>query len=107
MGKIEFYNENELCTLIEYTVPSEPIFVKNYTEDLVHTAFGVKENVNWDDLILFLKSRCFPENRANKKQLLRLLEIEDYDPWKIVKKTQGKFSNPRLKPWDCKREIEK
>ncbi len=37
----------------------------------------------------FMESRCFPPNRANCRQLLDIMGLESYDPWKIVKYTHG------------------
>lgn len=34
-------------------------------------------------------TRVFPENRVGSEQLLDELELDKYDPWYIVKKTNG------------------
>lgn len=92
MSKIKFYDRDMLCTEIQYTIPSEPIHIINHTDDMVLRAFGINTAPTWDDLEEFLRSRCFPETRANARQLLRILGVDYYDPWEIVKKTQGKMA---------------
>ena len=91
MEKIIFYNNNEICTEISYTIPSEPVKVINHTNDVVLRAFGNNINPDWDDLEEFLRSRCFPETRYNKKQLLKELGVPYYDIWEICKKTEGRM----------------
>ncbi len=41
----------------------------------------------------FLESRCFPKYRANKREILDMMGIENYVPWKIVTLTHGAIMN--------------
>lgn len=91
MGKINYYNNNMLCTEIFYNKPTEPLKIVNHTDNLFLRAFGVIDNPTWNDLEHFLCSRCFPEQRANKKDLLRILGVDSYNPWEICKKTEGRM----------------
>lgn len=91
MQKILFYNNTDLCTEIFYDFKAETVSIINHTEDLILRAFGINANPSWQDLEQFLRSRCFPEERVNKKHLLDLLEINCYDPWLILQKTKGKM----------------
>ena len=91
MQKILFYNNEELCTEIFYDFKTETVSIINYTNDIILRAFGANEDPSWQDLNTFLRSRCFPEERINKKHLLNLLGIEYYDPWLILPKTKGKM----------------
>lgn len=91
MSKILFYNKDKLCTEIIYTKETKSISIVNYTDDLIFRAFGINENPSWTDLENFLRSRCFPEERMNRKHLLELLGVDYYDPWLITKKTEGRM----------------
>lgn len=92
MNIINVYNDKTLCTQIGYTIPSEPIIVKNYTNNLVFKAFGNNLHPTWEDLEDFLESRCIPRTRANIKDLIDAMGIDHYDPWLIVRKTKGKMA---------------
>lgn len=84
------------CTVIDVDFLEQKINVQNKTADPVHRAFGMIENPTWKDFEGFLKDRCFPETRGNKKALLRQLDLTDYDPLQIVEKTQGRMADDEL-----------
>jgi hypothetical protein len=84
------------CTVIDVDFLEQKIYIQNKTTDLVHRAFGVIENPTWNDFEVFLKDRCFPETRGNKKELVRQLGLTDYDPLQIIEKTQGRMSDDEL-----------
>ena len=88
--KIYYYNNKTLCSII--TVTGKDISVENYTENIFHRAFGRNLSPTYEDFEEFLKDRCFPETRRNKKQILESLNLDVYDPLEIVKKTEGRMA---------------
>ena len=84
------------CTVIDVDFLEQKISIQNKTADPVHRAFGMIEDPTWNDFEGFLKDRCFPETRGNRKELLRQLGLTDYDPLQIVEKTQGRMADDEL-----------
>ena len=84
------------CTVIDVDFLEQKISIQNKTADPVHRAFGMIEDPTWNDFEGFLKDRCFPETRGNRKELLRQLGLTDYDPLQIVEKTQGRMAEDEL-----------
>ena len=84
------------CTVIDVDFLAQKIWIQNMTDDPVHRAFGIIEHPTWEDFEAFLRERCFPETRGNKKALLRELGLTDYDPLQIVEKTQGRMADDDL-----------
>ena len=93
------------CTVIDVDFLEQKISIQNKTADPVHRAFGVIEDPTWNDFEGFLKDRCFPETRGNRKDLLCQLGLTDYDPLQIVEKTQGRMADDEL--WLKVRYIER
>lgn len=87
---IYYYDREKLCTVIHWK--GFDVSIENFTDDIYSRAFGRKENVSWEDLKKFLESRCFPRNRTNAKEILTNMGLEEYDPFQIVKKTQGRMA---------------
>ena len=81
------------CTVIDVDFLDQKVSIQNKTADMVHRAFGVTENPTWKDFEAFLRERCFPETRGNKKELLRQLGLTDYDPLQIIEKTRGRMAD--------------
>ncbi len=81
------------CTNIDVDFMSKKIEIQNRTDDIIHRAFGLVENPDWEQFEEFLRLRCFSENRGNKKEILRELGISSYDTLQIIEKTQGRISD--------------
>lgn len=94
--RITYMNQETPCTVIDVDFMNERILIQNKTDDLIHRAFGINEQPTWDDFEIFLRDRCFPETRGNKKSILRSLGLDYYDPLAIVEKTQGRISEDNL-----------
>lgn len=90
--EIRYYNKKKLCSLIYADDTTHEVYVKNYVDNPVKRAFGVCEIPSWEDLQKFIESRCIPKERAGLKHYLDSLELPSYDPWVIVKKTQGRMA---------------
>lgn len=96
MGKIECYNNDKIVCVITYSTPHNPVYVENISSFFLDHPFGPRTEVNWDELEKFLESRCFPKERPNCKELLYLLDVDSYDPWQIIKKTEGRMCEDHM-----------
>ena len=56
------------------------------------SAFGVNRKPTWDDLQIFLKDRCVPQERDGLKYYLSDLGLDCYDPLAIIRKTEGRMA---------------
>ena len=88
--------QNRPCTAIDVNFLQNKIKIQNYTKDILHRAFGVKEDPTWEDFYVFLQDRCFPKTRGNVKAVLAGLGLQDYDPLQIVEKTNGRTAEDDL-----------
>jgi len=39
-----------------------------------------------------LEERCIPRGRVGLREYLEIIGLDEYDPWEIVKKTQGRMA---------------
>ena len=88
--------QNRPCTAIDVNFLQNKIKIQNYTPDILHRAFGIKEDPTWEDFYVFLQDRCFPKTRGNVKTVLAGLGLQDYDPLQIVEKTNGRTAEDDL-----------
>ena len=84
------------CTIIDVDFLHQKIYIQNRTADLLHRAFGVISQPTWEDFENFLRDRCFPETRGNARQLLKDMQMDCYDPLRIVEKTGGRMADDDL-----------
>ena len=91
--RIKYMFRNVTCTVIDIDFLHEEVKIKNYTNDILHRAFGANEHPTWDDFEVFIRERCFPETRGNAKDILKALNIANYDPLQIVEKTNGRLAD--------------
>ena len=90
--RIYYMFREHLCTLIDVDEVNRRVQIRNYTRKLQFRAFGAAEAPDYEDYEAFLESRCFPRQRDKKKLILEELGIPFYDPFLIVKKTQGRMA---------------
>lgn len=90
--KLNYYNNNDLCTVIIADYTAQTVKFENYTDNSIYTAFGVKSTVSWKDYNNFLKDRCVPESRMGLKHYLNSIKVDEYNPLEIIKKTKGKMA---------------
>ena len=88
--------QNRPCTAMDVNFLQNKIKIRNYTKDILHRAFGIKEDPTWEDFYVFLQDRCFPKTRGNVKTVLAGLGLQDYDPLQIVEKTNGRTAEDDL-----------
>lgn len=87
----KFYENKNLCTQICADYTDKTVSIKNNTDDVLKTAFGVNEIPCWDDFVEFLESRCIPRSRAGLREYLDALGLCEYNPEKIIKITEGRM----------------
>lgn len=88
--KIDYMYKQMVCTTIYVDFWNQKIQIVNKTNDILHRAFGVNENPNWNDFEYFLRERTFAKSRGDRKVLLNALGLDNYDPLRIVEITKGK-----------------
>jgi len=42
--------------------------------------------------VSFMEERCISKGRAGLREYLEAIDLDEYDPWEIVKKTQGRMA---------------
>lgn len=89
--QIDFMYKNTVCTGIFVNFKEKKIKIINKTSDVLHCAFGVNETPDWNSFNEFLEERCFSKARGDRRELLKLLEIDSYDMLQIVERTKGKI----------------
>lgn len=90
--RMAFYDKNVLCTEICVDLSDKSLSVKNYTDNIVKTAFGNNLFPDWNDFEVFLEERCVPESRSGIREYLEALGLDRYDPFEIIKKTGGRMA---------------
>lgn len=90
--RIWYMYKDTPCTLIDVDEVRKIIRIRNYTDNVQFTAFGIKENPTIEDYNEFLESRCFPRTRDKMKLVLKDLGIPFYDPYLIIQKTEGRMA---------------
>jgi len=80
------------CTCIDVDENNQVVEIKNYVKNYQFRAFGIKEEVSYEEYMDFLKSRCFPETRDKMKLILEDLNLPFYDPYMIICKTEGRMA---------------
>jgi len=89
-------NKRTPCTEIDVDFLNQKICIQNYTDDILHRAFGILEKPTWEDFEDFLQYRCFSRTRGNEKEILKSLQLQAYDPLQIVEKTRGKITDDNM-----------
>lgn len=90
--RLNYYNDQELSTGILADFTDQTLYAENKTVQLVKTAFGKKQLLLWEDYVFFLEERCIPKGRSGLREYLEAIDLDAYDPWEIVKKTQGRMA---------------
>lgn len=90
--RLFYMNHQMICTIIDVDLLEEKVKIKNYANNIMYRAFGKNDNPTFSDYEEFLKSRCFPETRDKLKLVLEDLNLPFYDPFLIIKKTEGRMA---------------
>ena len=70
----------------------ETVSIENMTDHIVKTAFGKNETPTWSDFQNFLEERCLPRSRSGIREYLETIGVESYEPFEIIKKTNGRMA---------------
>ena len=92
---LRFMDPKGVCTTIYADFRTETIRIENHTDDILHRAFGIKENPTWEDFEYFLEDRCFPRTRDKLKLVLKEIGLDYYDPLQIIRKTAGRLTDDK------------
>lgn len=90
--RLFYMHQQTPCTVIDVDEINKRVFIKNFTDNVLFTAFGKEKNPDFSSYEEFLKSRCFPESRDKLKLALRELDLPFYDPFMIIEKTEGRMA---------------
>lgn len=93
--KFNFYDKNELCTVIYADFSDKTLKAKNYTDDIIKTAFGNNKLPTWEDFMYFLAERCIPKERSGIREYLEIISVDEYNPLNIIEKTKGKMAEDK------------
>lgn len=89
---LHFYDGDTLRTKICADRTTRQLAIQNEISDPLSTAFGVNQSPTWEDLQVFLESRCVPRERDGLQYYLEELGLDEYDPLAIIRKTQGRMA---------------
>ena len=92
LKKLSYYDDKVLCTVICADFTDKTLKAKNYTDDVVKTAFGNNKLPIWEDFMEFLEERCIPKERSGIREYLEAIGVAEYNPLEIVGKTKGKMA---------------
>lgn len=90
--RLDFYDREQLCTTIYVDFTDQLLTVENNVTDPVKRAFGNNRNPSWEDFQNFLQERCLSKERAGLREYLETLGLSEYDPWEIVRITEGRMA---------------
>jgi len=86
------YDCNVLCTTIYADFTVKRIVAENHLNDHIKTAFGNNTLPSWDDFQIFLQERCIPKERAGLREYMEAIDVSEYDPVEIIRKTAGRMA---------------
>lgn len=90
--RLDYYDRELLCTTIYADFTDELLVVENHAADPVKQAFENNLRPNWEDFQEFLRERCVPKERAGLREYLNTLGLVEYDPWEIIRITEGRMA---------------
>lgn len=79
MLSIKYKKKDTITSMITVDFQTKKVTVENFTDRLLDTAFGVRDNPTMEDFYNLLQRRCFSKDRRNCKQILDMLGVECYD----------------------------
>lgn len=95
LKKLNFFDDNELCSVICADFTDKTLKAENHTNDIVKTAFGNNKLPTWEDFMNFLEERCVPKERSGIREYLEAIGVAEYNPIEIIKKTKGKMAEDK------------
>ena len=89
---LSYFNQSTLCTQICADFSDHTLAIENESVPNLYRAFGVNETPTWNDFMVFLEERCVPQQRDGLNYYLDALGLDEYDPWEIVQRTEGRMA---------------
>lgn len=89
---LSYYDSDILCSQIAADYTDQTLCIKDFVSDFLKTAFGNNQLPTWEDYLHFLEDRCIPRTRAGLREYLETLDLDEYDPLEIIKKTSGRMA---------------
>lgn len=83
--KFQIMWKNEVIADIETYPNTEEVKIKRSSS----YPFFLNNTVNRRRIYEFIKSRCVEENRADIKEILNAMNLDEYNPWKMIRITHG------------------
>ena len=90
--KLWFFNRLTCLAEFDVDLNKQTVSMTRINYDPLWSPFQ-QQSPSFSDFEWFLETRCFPRQRYNLKELLRLFDLDHYDPWRIVVKTHGTVAN--------------
>lgn len=87
---INYMYKDKIQTQIFFDEDSKKVKINNYTNDILHRAFGVNENPNYEDLITFFKDGCWTKSRGDINNILSIYNLATFDLIELLKQTNGR-----------------
>jgi len=81
--------KNDILADIETTPRSNDVIIKKYNNSEIGKQLFYKGRIDRERIYNFVKSRCFEPNRADIKEILKEMNLEEYNPWEMIKITHG------------------
>ena len=94
--RITYMLGHKPMTIIDVDFLDKKIKIQNRTDDIYDRAFGRIENPNWEQFEIFINERVVPKTRVDIDTVLKVIGVDHYDPFLIIKKTRGKMEGDRF-----------
>ena len=88
--RFRYMGPNGLGTEVFINTQTKEVWFTNYAKDYMETVFGKKQSATWQDFKDFCESRCWERSRRDLRELLARLDIYEYNPMKVLFKTNGR-----------------
>ncbi len=91
--RFEVYYKNMLCTYVHNK--GDVVYASRYVQHPVYQIFAQDKMTRYQ-LNEVLRLRCWEQERADIDVILKLLGLEHYEPYEIVKRTHGVSANDHI-----------
>lgn len=93
---VKYFVAEELCAILAVDYTEEDLAVKNLTCDPIRLPFGKKTSVSFEDYKNLLAERCISKDRFGLREYLETIGVEKYDPFEIIKITEGRMAEDHV-----------
>lgn len=89
---IKYYVSDNLSAILAVDYTEKDLAIENLISDPINLPFGRKKSPTWEDYCNFLAERCISSDRFGIREYLETIGVEKYDPFEIIKITQGRMA---------------